>query len=85
MTVAEYGLKFIQLSAYAASLVATEKEKCQKYEKGLNWDIRSRLIPYDLENFSTLMAAAIRAKKLVNERKAFFAARGESSKEFRQP
>ena len=80
MTVAEYGLKFTQLSAYAASLVATKEEKCQKFEEGLNWDIRSRLTLYDLEGFSRLMAAAIRAEKLVNERKAFFAARGESSK-----
>ena len=80
MTVAEYGLKFTQLSVYAASLVATEEEKCQKFEEGLNWDIRNRLTPYDLEGFSRLMSAAIRAKKMVNERKAFFAARGESSK-----
>ena len=59
MTVAEYGLKFTQLSAYAANLVATEEEKCQKFEEGLNYDIRNKLTPYDLEGFSRLMAAAI--------------------------
>ena len=80
MTVAEYGLKFTQLSTYAANLVATEEEKCQKFEEGLHYDIRNKLTPYDLEGFSRLMAAAIRAEKLVNERKAFFAARGESCK-----
>ena len=80
MSVAEYGLKFTQLSVYAMSLVATEEEKCQKFEEGLNWDIRSRLTSYDMESYSRLMAAAIRAEKLLNERKAFFAARGESSR-----
>ena len=38
------------------------------------------MTPYDLENFSRLTSAVIRAERLVNERKAFFAARGESSK-----
>ena len=80
MTVAEYGLCFTQLSVYAAALVTTEDEKCQKFEEGLNYDIRSRLTPYDLDGFSRLMAAAIRAEKLANERKAFFTARAESSK-----
>ena len=82
MTVAEYSLKFTQLSVYAMSLVAIEEDKCQKFEEGLNWNICSRLTPYDLESFSRLTSAAIRAERLVNERKAFFAARGESSKKF---
>ena len=80
MTVAEYGLKFTHLSVYTANLVSTEEEKCQKFEEGLHYYIRNKLTPYDLEDFSRLVAAAIRAEKLVNERKAFFAARGESSK-----
>ena len=33
MTVAEYGLKFTQLLVYAASLVATEEEKCQNLKR----------------------------------------------------
>ena len=80
MSVAEYGLKFTQLSVYAMNLVSTEEEKCQKYEEGLHYDIRSKLTSYDLESFSRLTAAAIRAEKLVNERRAFFAARSESGK-----
>ena len=80
MLVAEYGLKFTQLSVYAANLISTEEERCQKFEEGLHYDIRSKLTPYDIESFSRLMAAAIRAEKLVVERKAFFAARADSSK-----
>ena len=71
MSVAENGLKFTQLSVYAAHLVATEEDKCQKFEEGLNYDIRNKLTPYDLEDFSKLMAAAIRAEKLIREKKAF--------------
>ena len=65
MMVAEYGLKFTQLSVYATHLISTEDDKCHKFEEGLTYDIRSKLTPYDLENFSRLMAAAIRAEKLV--------------------
>ena len=65
MTVAEYAQRFTQLSVYALNLVSTEEEKCQKFEEGLSYDIRNKLTPTDLENFSKLMAAAIRAKKLV--------------------
>ena len=62
MSVAEYGLKFTQLSVYALNLITSEEEKCQKFEEGLHYDIRNRLTPYDLENYSRLMAAAIRAE-----------------------
>ena len=79
MSVAEYGLKFTQLSIYALNLISTEEEKCQKFEDGLQYDIRSKLTPYDLENFSRLMAAAVRAEKLVKERRAYFAKQKESS------
>ena len=78
MTVVEYGLSFTQLSVYAMNLISTEEEKCLKFEEGLHYDIRSRLTPYDLESFSRLMAAAIRAEKLVKERKAYFANQNES-------
>ena len=72
MSVAEYGLKFTQLSVYALNLIPSEEEKCQKFEEGLHYDIRNRLTPYDLENYSRLMAAAIRAERLAKERKAYF-------------
>ena len=78
MSVAEYRLKFTQLSVYALNLISSEEEKCQKFEEGLYYDIRSRLTPYDLENYSRLMAAAVRAERLVNERNAYFANQKES-------
>ena len=79
MSVAEYGLKFSQLSVYALNLITLEEEKCQKFEEGLHYDIRNRLTPYNLENYSRLMAAAIRAVRLAKERKAYFSNQKESS------
>ena len=84
MTLAEYELKFTQLSVYATHLVATEEEKCLKFEEGLTYDIRSKLIPYDLETFPRLIAAAIRAEKLLNEKKIFSSSPGESRFEKRK-
>ena len=78
MTVAEYGLKFTQLSVYALNLIATEEEKCQKFMEGLHFEIRNKLTPFDMENFSRLMTAAVWAEKLVNERRAYFASQKES-------
>ena len=60
-------------------MITSEEEKCQKFEKGLHYDIRNRLTPYDLENYSRLMAAAIRAERLAKERKAYFSNQKESS------
>ena len=40
-----------------------------KFEEGLTYKIRSKLTPYDIETFPRLIAAAIRAVKLVNEKK----------------
>ena len=79
MTVAEYELKFKQLSVYAAHLVATEEEKCLKFEEGLTYKIRSKLTPYDIETFPRLLAAAIRAEKLVNEKKVLLSSSEEIS------
>ena len=77
MTVAEYGLKFTQLSVYALNLISTEEDKCQKFMEGLNFEIRNKLTPSDMENFSRLMAAAVWAEKLVKERKAYSASQRE--------
>ena len=72
MTVAEYELKFTQLSVYAANLIAAEEEKCSKFEEGLTYKIRSKLTPYDMETFPRLITVAIRVEKLVNVKKPWY-------------
>ena len=39
MSVAEYEVKFTQLSHYALAMVANEIDRCRHFEEGLNYDI----------------------------------------------
>ena len=84
MTMAEYELKFTQLSVYAVNLVATEEEKCLKFEEGLTYEIHSKLTLYDLKTFPRLIAAATRAEKLVNEKKVLLSCSEEVSERVRK-
>ena len=48
ISVAEYEVKFTQLSHYALAMVATERDRCRRFEEGLKYDIRSKITPTDL-------------------------------------
>ena len=52
-------------------MVATERDKCRRFEEGLKYDIRSKITPADLRSYTDLRAAAIRAERLINERPTF--------------
>ena len=67
MTVAEYEVRFTQLSHYAPIMVATEKDRCRRFEEGLNYKIQSRLTLSDLRSYQDLKTAAIRAERLLKE------------------
>ena len=75
MTVAEYEVRFTQLSHYASVLVATEKDKCRRFEEGLNYEIRSKLTLTDLRSYQDLRAVAIRAERLMKERERFLSSK----------
>ena len=75
MTVAEYEVQFMQLSHYAPMMVASERDRCRRFEEGLNYDIRSRLTLSDLRNYPDLRAAAIRAERLLKEKERYQTAR----------
>ena len=62
MTVAEYEVRFTQLSRYASALVATEGDLCRRFEDGLNYEIKSMLTLADSRSYEDLKAAAIRAE-----------------------
>ncbi|WOG89301.1 hypothetical protein DCAR_0208538 [Daucus carota subsp. sativus] len=72
MTVAEYEVKFTQLSRYASSMVATERDKCRRFEEGLKYEIRSKITIGELRSYTDLRAAAIRAERLIKEKPVFF-------------
>ena len=50
MTVAEYEVRFTQLSHYAPMMVATERDRCCRFEEGFHYDIRSRITLGDLRS-----------------------------------
>ena len=67
MTVAEYEVRFTQLSHYAPMMVATERDKYRRFEDGLHYDIRSRLTLSDTRSYQELRAAATRVERLLKE------------------
>ncbi|XP_022849073.1 uncharacterized protein LOC111371365 [Olea europaea var. sylvestris] len=67
-TVVEYQKKFLELSKYAAALVADEVDKCRKFEYGLREEIRSVVTASGYENLSKLVEAALRVEKSLSER-----------------
>ena len=75
MSVAEYEVRFTQLSHYAPMMVMTERDKCRRFEEGLHYDIRSRITLSDLRTYQDLRAAAIRVERLVKEQERYLAAR----------
>ncbi|XP_047943038.1 uncharacterized protein LOC125189854 [Salvia hispanica] len=71
MSVADYEVKFTQLSRYASALLPTEQDKCRRFEDGLIYEIRSKITPSDLHTYNDLRAAAIRAERLVKKRQVY--------------
>ena len=75
MTVAEYEVRFTQLSHYAPMMVGTERDKCRRFEDGLHYDIRSRLTLSDTRSYQELRAAATRVERLLKENERYQASR----------
>ena len=71
LTVAEYEVRFTQLSHYAPMMVATEKDKCCRFEERLHYEIQKQLTLSDLRSYQDLRAAAIRAERLIKEGERF--------------
>ena len=67
MTVVEYEVKFDQLSWYAIHLVATEQDKCTKFEDGLHLEIKKGIFVRDMQTFGDLREAALRVERLMEE------------------
>ena len=67
MSIVDYEVQFNQLSRYASYMVATERDKCRKFEEGLTYAIRSKISSSDMESFVKLRAAAIRTERLSKE------------------
>ncbi|XP_055803407.1 uncharacterized protein LOC129872443 [Solanum dulcamara] len=67
MSIAEYQQKFLRLSRYARDIITDEKDKCRRFEDGLNDSIRKNVAILQHENFCKLVFAAFTWERLDKE------------------
>ncbi|KAL2237893.1 UNVERIFIED_CONTAM: hypothetical protein Sindi_0981000 [Sesamum indicum] len=67
-TVAEYELRFAALAKYAPEAIATQEDRCYRFEQGLRREIR-RGLAIRITNFKTLVESAVRMEETVIEDK----------------
>ncbi|KAL5840267.1 hypothetical protein ACOSQ4_012875 [Xanthoceras sorbifolium] len=70
MTVTEYERVFVRLSKYARDMVATEADKCRRFEDGLNDYIHLQVAAFEFEDFTRLVSAAINVERIKKEEQA---------------
>ncbi|KAL5830387.1 hypothetical protein ACOSQ3_019855 [Xanthoceras sorbifolium] len=70
MTVTEYEREFVRLSKYARDMVATEADKCRRFEDGLDDYIRLQVATFEFEDFTRLVSAALNVEKIKKEEQA---------------
>ncbi|XP_060209835.1 uncharacterized protein LOC132636820 [Lycium barbarum] len=89
MSIAEYQQKFLRLSRYVGGIINNEKDKCRRFEDGLNDSIRKSVAVLQHENFYKLVSAALTWERVDKEqasrnehkfRKADADSRGPSKK-----
>ncbi|XP_022891967.1 uncharacterized protein LOC111406831 [Olea europaea var. sylvestris] len=68
MTIAEYQVKFIELSKYAQVLVNNVIDKCRRFENGLREEIRSVVTAAGWNEFGKLVESALRVEKSISDR-----------------
>ena len=63
MTVEEYERKFSKLLRFTQFTVPNEREKCRRFERGLQKDIRMIVTRTECTDFSTLVRVATRIER----------------------
>ena len=58
MTVGEYEEKFTKLARHAMHMVADERHKARKFERGLKWSIKEKLIALELPTYQEVVRKA---------------------------
>ena len=64
MLVVEYEQKFSELSEFAPSVVATDADRCKKFQDELHVSIRDRLTTLDIDDFNKWVNMAVKADKI---------------------
>ncbi|KAL5803385.1 hypothetical protein ACOSQ4_031690 [Xanthoceras sorbifolium] len=70
MTVTEYKREFVRLSKYAQDMVATETDRCRRFEDGLNDYNRLQVATFEFEDFTRLVSAALTGERIKKEEQA---------------
>ena len=69
MTVMEYGAKFTELSRFGRHLVDTEQRKVDRFEDGIDIEIRKGLSSQVFTKYQNIYQRAMRVEKVLNEGK----------------
>ena len=67
--VVEYEQMFSELSEFASTMVATNADRCKKFQDGLHVSIRDRLTTLDTDDFIKWVNMAIKAEQNLKEMK----------------
>ncbi|KAL5833299.1 hypothetical protein ACOSQ3_016973 [Xanthoceras sorbifolium] len=70
MTVTEYKREFVRLSKYAGDMVATEADRCRRFEDGLNDYIRLQVTALKFEDFTRLVSAVLNVERVKKDEQA---------------
>ncbi|XP_011624164.1 uncharacterized protein LOC105420785 [Amborella trichopoda] len=63
MSVEQYAAKFAELSKYALDIISSKVQKASKFERGLQPDIRRRIIAANLKTFALLVDLALKMER----------------------
>ncbi len=61
---AEYEREFVKLSHYGREIVPNEAERCKRFEKGLNDNIKVMITTLGITEFSKLVEASLKVEKV---------------------
>nr|XP_009599307.1 uncharacterized protein LOC104094989 [Nicotiana tomentosiformis] len=67
MSIAEYQQNFLMLSRYAGGIIDGERDKCRRFEEGLNGYIRKSVAILQLEDFSKPISATLTWERINKE------------------
>ena len=79
LSVTAYEREFLRYGKYAKELIATEVDKCRRFEDGLNDYLKFQVLAFQFDSFPKLVAAVRkleRARKESNERREQSSKRG---------
>ncbi|KAA0035808.1 DNA/RNA polymerases superfamily protein [Cucumis melo var. makuwa] len=81
LTVAEYERKYTELSRYADVIIASESDRCRRFERGLRFEIRTPVTAIaKWTNFSQLVETALHVEQsITKEKSAVELSRGTST------